>query len=62
MQGAERDWMTSREFLEKYDGLISKNTFYEQIRKGNLAHVKFGRKILVRRDALDRMLSDSRDA
>lgn len=40
---------------------VGKSTIYEQIRCGRIAHLKLGRRILVPRAALLKMLEDAGD-
>ena len=54
-------WTTVPMFLEKHKGLVSKNTLHEWINQGRVPHIRIGRKILVREDALDLMLEGARE-
>jgi excisionase family DNA binding protein len=55
------EWTTVPKFLERHQGLISKNTLHNWIRQGCVPHLKIGRKILLPEDALDRMLEGARE-
>ena len=54
---AVREWLTVREFLERYKGKISRNTVYSRIEDKTLPSIKLGRKILLPADALDLILT-----
>ena len=49
------DYLTAQEFISLLDGLISKNTFYKGIKEGQIPHIRIGKKIFVRKDALSQM-------
>jgi excisionase family DNA binding protein len=49
-------WTTVPKFLERHKELVSKNTLHSWIKDGAVPHIRIGRKILVREDALDLML------
>ncbi len=44
-------------FLRENPGVIGRTLLYEAIRRGEVPHVRVGRRILLPRDALDRMLA-----
>ena len=48
-------YLTAQEFISLLDGLISKNTFYKGIKEGQIPHIRIGKKIFVRKDALSNM-------
>ncbi len=48
-------YLTAQEFISLLDGLISKNTFYKGIEEGQITHIRIGKKIFVRKDALSNM-------
>ena len=49
------DWQPAKEFLEQHRHLFSKNTFYKELRKGTLPHIRVGKKIFLHKDALTHM-------
>ena len=51
-------WLSASEFLRRYP-LVSKNVFYAAIKKGELPHIKLGRKIFLPIDALDQLLEEA---
>lgn len=57
MDTKDRIWLSSSAFLKQHEGLIGRNAFYEGVRRGEIPHIKLGRKILVPSDALDRLLA-----
>ena len=54
-------YLSVDEFIEKNrrDGrpLVGRTATYEALRRGDLLHVRLGRKILIPEDAFDRMLA-----
>jgi hypothetical protein len=52
-QEREYTWLGSSEFLRQHKGVIGVNKFYELIGQNALPHIRVGRKLLVRSDALD---------
>ena len=40
---------------------VSKNSLYKAIRDGRIPHVRIGKRILIREDALDQMLEAQKD-
>ena len=51
----EVQWVPSKEWLDIHKGVIGRSTFYEGIARNEIPHIRVGRKILVRADALDLM-------
>lgn len=49
------DYLPAQEWLRQYEGVIGRHSFYKGIEDGSIPHVRLGRKILVRRDALELM-------
>ena len=49
------NYISAPEFINSLDGLISKNTFYKGIKEGQIPHIRLGKKIFVRKDALSQM-------
>ena len=49
------NYISAPEFINSLDGLISKNTFYKGIKEGQIPHIRIGKKIFVRKDALSQM-------
>ena len=50
------EYMSPEELRKRLGCPVSKNTFYSAIASGQVPHIRLGRRILVRADALDRML------
>ncbi len=48
-------YVSAPEFIQLLDGLVSKNTFYKGIKQGQIPHLRIGKKIFVREDALIQM-------
>ena len=52
-------WDSASSFWEQnLQGILSRNGWYEAINRGEVPHIRIGRRILVRSDVLDQMLSD----
>ena len=51
------DFITVEEFLEQLRGVASRELVYRRLRSGELPGIKFGRRWLTRRDALDQLLA-----
>ena len=51
-------WLSAPEFLRRYP-LVSKNTFYADIKRGNIPHIKLGRKIFIPSDAFEQMMENA---
>ena len=49
------EWLTVSEFRARHRSL-GKNLIYEAVRKGQIASIRVGGKILIPSDALDRLL------
>ena len=56
MESSVGEFMNVSEFLEELGGRISKNTVYNAINRGEIPCVFMGRRRLIPRDALQRML------
>lgn len=57
-QTATRPKFVSPEtFLRENRGVVGRTLFYDAIRRGEVPHVRIGRRILVPVDCLDRMLA-----
>ena len=48
-------WVKVPLWLEQHQGTIGRSKLYEMVRRGEIAHVRVGRNVLVAEDALDRM-------
>lgn len=55
-KNTEREWLTVKQFRERYPGLMGSNLVYEEVRTGRLPSIRLGGKILIPSDALDRAL------
>ena len=51
------DWVTPKEFLRENPKVVSRTTLYDWIRQKQIDHLRIGSKILIRRDAFDRLHS-----
>ena len=60
-QQPEPRWISLREFIAALNGACSPWLIGELIRRNQLAHVRLGRKILVRADALDVLAAEQQD-
>jgi|TARA_Y100000310_G_C20288817_1_gene626215 excisionase family DNA binding protein len=50
------EYLSPEELRKRLGCPVSKNTMYTAIAKNQIPHVRLGRRILVREDALDRLL------
>ena len=53
----EGKWLSPKEFLEQHRGLFSRATLYEELGKGNIPHIRVGKKIFIPDDALEQLLA-----
>ena len=49
-------WISVSELVENLAGRLSRNSIYEGLRRGDIPHIKIGKRILVRADVLSQML------
>jgi excisionase family DNA binding protein len=54
-------YVTVQEFHALLGGRLYKDTLYRMIRRGDLPHVRLGSRILIPRDALDRLMEQHND-
>ena len=55
----DREWLTVKEFLDRYRGKVGRNNLYDRIRDGTIPSVRLGRKILLPADVLDMVMQRS---
>ena len=53
MVAKDRDWIPVKDFMAQHG--LSKNLVYDKLTDGTLAHVRVGRRILIKSDALDQL-------
>lgn len=56
MTNGNVEYLSPEELRKRLGCPVSKNTMYAAIAKNQIPHVRLGRRILVREDALDRLL------
>lgn len=56
------DYVSPEAWRQEHPGVIGRTLLYEAIRRGEIPHVRVGRRILVPSDALDRMLAAQQES
>ncbi len=56
MVGNDSEWLTVKQFLKRYDGVVGRNLIYDLIRDGSLPHVRLHRKLLIPANAFEKIL------
>ncbi len=54
----QTEWITVPEFIDQHRRRLGRSWVYERIRDGTIPSLRIGRKILVARDALDRLAEE----
>lgn len=55
----EQEWITVKELVEVLKGKLGRNSIYQAIASGAIPHVRVGKRILLRRDCLNQIQSNS---